>query len=209
MRAAVFGCVVLFWHAGAARADAISDYNQVRDPQLRLRACSEIIAGFGFGANQKAVAYRNRGNARADAGANAEALADFNQAVTLRPDEAVGLEGRARVRLAMRDFDGAIADYSEVLQLAPGTVSSHIGRGHAHFVRGACPAPVAQAIGEYQRHSRARHDHQHGAGDREGEIHEKVHGALQCTPKYYPCATAMTTTRVAKLPTSVGSSSRR
>ena len=89
------------------------------------------------------MVYRNRGNARADAGANAEALADFNQAVTLRPDEAAGFAGRARARLAGQDFDGAIADYSEVLRLAPGTVSSHIGRGHAHFVRGDTTAAIA------------------------------------------------------------------
>jgi tetratricopeptide (TPR) repeat protein len=83
-----------------------------------------------------------RGNARADAGANGEALADFDQAVSLRPDEVAGFAGRAPTPSAVQDFDGAIADYGEVLRLAPGTVSSHIGRGHAHFVRGDTIAAI-------------------------------------------------------------------
>jgi tetratricopeptide (TPR) repeat protein len=128
---------------GAVQADSVADCNQVRDPRLRLLACSEVIAGSSYSTNEKAVAYRNRGNARADAGANVEALADFNETVSLRPDDAAGLAGRARVRLALRDFDGAVADYSEALRLAPGTLSSHIGRGHAHFVRGDTTAAIA------------------------------------------------------------------
>jgi hypothetical protein len=60
-----------------------------------------IIVDSGYAVNEKAVAYRNRANARADAGANVEALADFNQVVSLRPDEATSYAGRARVRLAL------------------------------------------------------------------------------------------------------------
>jgi len=109
MRPAILGCLAALCVASAARADVVADCDQSRDPQLRLRACSEIIVGLGYGTNEKAN--RLSQNARADASANAEAPADVNQAVTLRPDEAVGLEGRARVRLAVRDFDGAIADH--------------------------------------------------------------------------------------------------
>jgi len=143
MRAVILGCVVVLCTVGAAQADAVADCNQMRDPQLRLRACSQIIAEPGYTTNQKAVAYRNRANARADAGANTEALADFNQAVDLRRDDPTSYTGRARARLALQDFEGAIADYSEALRLTPGTVSSHIGRGHAHFVRGDTTAAIA------------------------------------------------------------------
>jgi tetratricopeptide (TPR) repeat protein len=143
MRAIVLACALTLCSLGAAQADDIADCNQVRDPHLRLRACSQIIAASGYATNEKALAYHNRANARADAGANAEALADFNQAVNLRSDAAASYTGRARVRLALRDFDGAIADYSEALRLAPGTVSSHVGRGHAHFVRGDTTAAIA------------------------------------------------------------------
>jgi tetratricopeptide (TPR) repeat protein len=140
MRAIVLACALTLCSLAAAQADDIADCNQVRDPHLRLRACSQIIAASGYATNEKALAYHNRANA----GANAEALADFDQAVNLRPDDdATSYTGRAWVRLALRDFDGAIADYSEALRLAPGTVSSHVGRGHAHFVRGDTTAAIA------------------------------------------------------------------
>ena len=64
--------------ASSAFADTLADCAQVRDAGLRLRACSEIIDGPSYGTADKALAYRNRGNARADAGANAQALPDFD-----------------------------------------------------------------------------------------------------------------------------------
>src|SRR6516162_1795834 len=135
-------CLALAIATGAAQADVIADCNQVREPKLRLRACSEIISG-SYAAGEKAIAYRNRGSARADAGAGEQALGDFTEAIRLRPDEVAGYVGRAPVRLALRDLDGAIADYSEALRLAPGTASFHVGRGHAHFVGGDTTAAIA------------------------------------------------------------------
>ena len=44
---------------------------------------------------------------------------------------------------ALRDADGAIADYGQALLLAPATASLHVGRGHAHFVRGDTTAAIA------------------------------------------------------------------
>ena len=94
MRLAAFCIVVVLYGAGVARADAVSDCNQTRNAQLRLRGCSQIVAGPGYEANEKAVAYYNRGNARADAGAHAEALADqFQPLVRGRGDDR---GGRAR-----------------------------------------------------------------------------------------------------------------
>jgi Flp pilus assembly protein TadD len=135
-------CLALAIATGAAQADVIADCNQVREPKLRLRACSDIISG-SYAAGEKAIAYRNRGSARADAGAGEQALGDFTEAIRLRPDEVAGYVGRAPVRLALRDLDGAIADYSEALRRAPGTASFHVGRGHAHFVRGDTTAAIA------------------------------------------------------------------
>ena len=143
MRGIGLACLVLLYGAETARADALADCNQGRNAELRLRACSEIIAGADYSPEQKAVAYQNRGNARADAGASSQALADFNEAMRLQPNEVSGYAGRARVRLALRDADGAIADYNQALMLAPATASLHVGRGHAHFVRGDTTAAIA------------------------------------------------------------------
>jgi tetratricopeptide (TPR) repeat protein len=129
--------------ATAARAESVSDCNQSRDAQARLQACSDVIAGQAYNPEQKALAYRNRGNARADAGAGAQAVADFTEAIRLQPGEAGGYAGRGRAKLVVQDVDGAITDYSEALNLAPGNASYHTARGHAHFVRGESTAAIA------------------------------------------------------------------
>jgi hypothetical protein len=54
--------------ASQAIADPLADCSRGRNAEVRLRACSEVIASSAFGPDEKAVAYRNRGNARADAG---------------------------------------------------------------------------------------------------------------------------------------------
>ena len=143
MRGIALACFLLVCGAGPASADALADCNQGRNAELRLRACSQIIAGASYSPEQKAVAYRNRGNTRADAGANSQALADFNEAIRLQPKAVGAYAGRARARLALRDVDGAVADYGQALLLAPETASLHVGRGHAHFVRGDTTAAIA------------------------------------------------------------------
>lgn len=100
--------------ASAAGADTLSDCSQARNPQLRLRACSEVIAGPSYSTEQKALAYRNRGNARADAGVGAQAVADFTEAIHL--GEAAGYAGRGRAKLGMQEIEGAIADYNEAVR---------------------------------------------------------------------------------------------
>jgi tetratricopeptide (TPR) repeat protein len=86
---------------------------------------------------------RSRGNARADAGANAQAIADFAEAIRLEPGNPAAHAGRGRAKLAAGDLDGAIVDYSEALRLAPGSFSHLVGRGHAHLVKGNADLAIA------------------------------------------------------------------
>jgi tetratricopeptide (TPR) repeat protein len=124
-------------------ADPRADCSRGRNAEARLRACSEVIESPAFGPDDKAVAYRNRGNARADAGAAAEAIADFTEAIQLRPNDAASHAGRGRARLALGDVLGAIANYSEALRLMPDSTSFLVGRGHARFVKGDLPDAIA------------------------------------------------------------------
>jgi tetratricopeptide (TPR) repeat protein len=136
-------CLVVVIAATGAMADTLADCNQGRNSDVRLRACSEVVSGPAYGSDEKALAYRNRGNARADAGASAQAIADFSESIRLRPNDAASYAGRARARLALRDVAGAIDDYSEALRLTPETASVYVGRGHARFVKGDLPAAIA------------------------------------------------------------------
>jgi tetratricopeptide (TPR) repeat protein len=143
MRRVGLACLAIAATASGAAADTLADCSQARSTPAKLRACSEIIAGPAYSTADKALAYRNRGIARIDAGANAQAVADLDQAIRLRPDDASGHAGRARGRLALRDVAGAIEDYNEALRLAPGTAALHVGRGHARFVKGDHVAAIA------------------------------------------------------------------
>jgi len=108
-----------------------------------MRACSEVIASPTFGPDDKTIAYRNRGNVRADAGAATEAIADFGEAIKRRPNDAANYAGRGRARLTLGDISGAIADYSEALRLLPDTATFLVGRGHARFVKGDLSEAIA------------------------------------------------------------------
>jgi hypothetical protein len=55
--------------ATAAVANKIDDCRQGRNSETSVRACSEVIAGAGYSADERALAYQRRGNARVDAGA--------------------------------------------------------------------------------------------------------------------------------------------
>jgi tetratricopeptide (TPR) repeat protein len=143
MRRIGLACLLTVAAANRAAADILADCTQPRGSQAKLRACSDVIASPAYGAAEKALAYRNRGTSRADAGANAQAAADFGHAIRLRPDDASGYAGRARARLALRDVAGAIDDYSEALRLTPGTASLYVGRGHARFVKGDPSGAIA------------------------------------------------------------------
>ena len=126
-----------------AQADSVDDCRQARDPQLRLQACTQVVADPGASTQDKASAFKNRGMARADAGAGDLAIADFNDALALNPNDASTLSSRGHARLTRGDNVGAIADFSAAIALAP-TISGHlISRGHAHTIMGAADLAIA------------------------------------------------------------------
>ena len=112
------GTIALCLGAGAAIADPLADCSRGRNADVRLRACSEVIEGTAYGSDEKALAYRNRGNARADAGAGCRPLP-----TSARPSGFAPTMPRAMPAGPARGWrcaiSGAIADYSEALRLTP------------------------------------------------------------------------------------------
>lgn len=146
MRISAAGLAGIAFLAGASPglgADPLAECNQLRDATLRIKACTEIVKSRDFSAEQKAVAFRNRGLARADAGAAPEAIDDFNEALRLNPKDASGLAARAQMRITRGDIDGALADYDGALLIAPSAVPYFIGRGHARLVKGMADLAIA------------------------------------------------------------------
>jgi len=126
-----------------ATAGPVEDCAISRDPQRRLKSCSEVIAAPSYSPEDKARAYRTRANLRVEAGAAADAVSDYTQAMRLAPPDTVVLAGRARARLVLSDTKGALDDFTEALKLQPGSAGLFIARGHVHFVRGDAKSAIA------------------------------------------------------------------
>jgi len=125
-----------------ASADVLGDcYRNVR-PDAQIAACSQIIESSVFGRDEKALAFTNRGEARTEAGALNEAIADFTAALRLRPDSARSLAGRGEARFAAGNFPGAITDYNDAIRLMPASANLYFDRGHVYLAAGSLDASI-------------------------------------------------------------------
>ena len=65
-----------------------------------------------------------------------QAVADFTRPSAFNPTRPRAMPAGHERGWPCSDVDGAIADYSEALRLAPGNARIYTARGHAHFVKG-------------------------------------------------------------------------
>jgi tetratricopeptide (TPR) repeat protein len=119
-----------------AFADAESDCRRSWNAAVSISACGEIIDGSAYEPEQKAEAFKRRGNARAAAGAHEDAIRDFDSAIKLRPNDAAAYAARGQVRLSRGDNQGAITDLTLAVRLDPRSAEYLVVRGHAQLVDG-------------------------------------------------------------------------
>jgi tetratricopeptide (TPR) repeat protein len=143
MRGSLVGACFLAMTCRIAFADVIAECNQAPQPGVRVLACTEIIEGPSFGPNEKALAYESRGKTHRDGGAIRSALADFNEAVRLRPESGSAFAGRGWTNFLAGNWSDAIADYSEAIRLSPGSADYYIERGHVYIVTNRVDAAIA------------------------------------------------------------------
>lgn len=133
---AILAGVALFLScAGAASAGPEQDCLTLRDRAAQLGACTKVIEG-AYEPQQKAAAFRMRGRARAEAGALKDALADLDQALSLKPADATALAARAEVHLAQNDVELALSDLNAALKIDVNDADLFLLRGYAHLVSG-------------------------------------------------------------------------
>lgn len=135
--------IVLALIPGAVLAEPLADCRQTANARLRLDGCTAVIADASASRADKAVAYRNRGNARLDAGALDQAQADLEEAIKLAPNDDRALVLRAQVHMGRKDTDRAIADYNAAVRINPNSTTALNGRGYAELVRGNATAAIA------------------------------------------------------------------
>ncbi len=139
---AIFFCLLLVGSIQPAGADLLDDCREHPVPDARLKACGDIVSRSSFDANAKALAYQYRGNARMDAGAFQQAIADFSESIRLKSTSSPAFAGRARAKFSARDFPGAVADFSEAIRHSPNASELYIERGHVYLLLGNLDASI-------------------------------------------------------------------
>lgn len=104
------------------------DYVNVRRYEAAVESFTLCIENGGLDGKPLGYAYYLRGNARLASLAFEHALADFDQAVVLAPDEELVLMGRAATYSFLGDNDAAIADVNAAIAIAPDNAVAHFDR---------------------------------------------------------------------------------
>lgn len=93
-----------------------------------------------------AALWSNRGNVRAGQNHLEEALADYDEAVRLAPDEADPYLNRGATLEALGRWEEAIASYDTALQINPQDVAAYNNRGNAHAGQGQWEEAIADYL---------------------------------------------------------------
>jgi tetratricopeptide (TPR) repeat protein len=101
------------WIAAACADDKI-DCRDGKDVELKIRSCTTLIER----GTKDAVAYYSRASAYQTKGDVEQAIADYDQAISLKPDYAAAYENRARVFASKGDYARAVADVTKAGELA-------------------------------------------------------------------------------------------
>src|SRR5918911_359462 len=102
-----------FAHAAdPAQADSVS-----ADPDRSLAGCTAVLTHGDEAAQDRAVAFYNRGNAYRYKGDTERAIADYSEAIRLKPDYALAFYNRGRTYERKGDNERAKVDYAAAARL--------------------------------------------------------------------------------------------
>ena len=94
-------------------ADDDRDCFQQKDPQRRIKSCSDIIQRDP----NDATAFHNRAVAYGLAGDVDHAIADYTKTIEMRPDNAAAYENRGRAYASKGDYTHAVDDVNRASEL--------------------------------------------------------------------------------------------
>jgi tetratricopeptide (TPR) repeat protein len=106
--------MITIWTA-ATWADDKADCRDAKSADLKIKGCSALIMADA----KDALAFNSRGAAYQSKGDLDKAIADYSQAIVLKPDYAAAYENRARAFVGKGDYTRAVADVTKAGELAP------------------------------------------------------------------------------------------
>ncbi len=154
--------IVLFVLLSAGQALAADSWDKLLcmagggSPAVNVVHCTKALNSDLFKtADERARALFKRGTARIEAGSYPEAVADFSQAIGLRPEYGEAFHNRGVAKWRQKDLEGALADFDESITLG------QVELWRAYKVRGDLKTELGQidgAIADYQRSLAIRPD---------------------------------------------------
>lgn len=108
--------------------------DQSGDPAIA--ACTRAIESGQLSQASLAVTYMNRGVEWRHKGEDDRAMADYNQAIQLNPNDAMTYNDRGNVWVDKGDFEHAMADYNQSIRLDPNYIKAYSNRGVIRYEGG-------------------------------------------------------------------------
>ena len=139
-------CVLLLVSTIAALGEAVEDCDQLRDCDLRLKACSALIESGELDAAKLAALYVKRGQAQLCIGGSDSdqlALADYAKAIEIDPRSAVAFVTRGWLHQNRGRVDEALQDFTRAIELDANDAVAIRYRGLALFASGQNDSALA------------------------------------------------------------------
>jgi len=139
----LFAGMLLLAALGAAPAEAMSmeedGCRNDRTPAIAIVYCTRLIQSGQYAGGELAWAYANRGWAYGGEGKDDLAMADFETALRLKPDEDLAFFRRGDIYMSDGKVEQAFADYSAALHVKP---------ADPDYLNSACWALIALRRGQ-------------------------------------------------------------
>ncbi|MCH9050323.1 MAG: tetratricopeptide repeat protein [Proteobacteria bacterium] len=106
------------------------------DPDLQIDYCTRAIDSGDLSNEKLAHTFNNRGEAYDRKGEYDRAIADYDQAIRLKPDYALAFNDRGVAYYRKGEYDRAIADFDQAIRLKPDYALAFNNRGSAYDDKG-------------------------------------------------------------------------
>lgn len=159
----IFWVVIWLVVVGAAgvRAASEADWDVClgEDHAKSIPACTRVANSKTETADNRAIAFYNRGASYASMGDHDRAITDYNQAFKLNPKDPDYIANRGFSNASLGNHDKAIADYNQAIKQNPIDGEYHADRGYSYLAKGQ----LDSALTDFDRAIELKSESSHAA----------------------------------------------